>query len=36
MHEEKIWGLDSNDKYIVTGGGDSSLKIWKDNTIEKE
>lgn len=37
MHEEKIWGLDaSSDKYILTGGGDSTLKLWQDCTIEKE
>jgi U3 small nucleolar RNA-associated protein 13 len=37
MHDEKIWGLDiSNDKYLLTGGGDSSLKLWQDNTLEQE
>ncbi|CDW89939.1 transducin beta-like protein 3 [Stylonychia lemnae] len=36
MHEEKIWALDSNEKFMVTGGGDSTVKIWKDCTVEKE
>ena len=37
MHDEKIWGIDvSSDKYILTGGGDSTLKLWRDSTIEKE
>jgi hypothetical protein len=37
MHDEKIWGLDTaGDKYILTGGGDSKLKLWTDCTIEKE
>ena len=37
MHDEKIWGLDlSNDKYLLTGGGDSSLKLWQDTTLEQE
>ena len=37
MHDEKIWGLDiSNDKYLLTGGGDSSLKLWQDNSLEQE
>jgi U3 small nucleolar RNA-associated protein 13 len=37
MHDEKIWSIDvHNDKYILTGGGDSTLKLWVDNTVEKE
>ena len=37
MHDEKIWALDTdNDKFMITGGGDSTLKVWRDNTIEKE
>jgi U3 small nucleolar RNA-associated protein 13 len=37
MHDEKIWGLDlSNDKYLLTGGGDSCLKLWQDTTLEEE
>lgn len=36
MHSEKIWGLDSSDKHIITGGGDSIIKVWVDVTSEKE
>lgn len=37
MHDEKIWGIDvANDKYILSGGGDSTLKLWKDCTLAKE
>ena len=36
MHDEKIWAMDANDKYMVTGGGDSTVKIWRDNTLEVE
>lgn len=37
MHDEKIWGIDVvKDKYILTGGGDSTLKLWSDCTLEKE
>jgi len=37
MHDEKIWGLDmAQDRYVLTGGGDSSLKLWVDSTLEKE
>ena len=38
MHEEKIWGIDMCQvgRYVLTGGGDSSLKLWVDNTVEKE
>jgi hypothetical protein len=28
--------MDTYDKYLITGGGDSSVKIWEDATIEKE
>eukprot|EP00347_Sterkiella_histriomuscorum_P000004 403377554 len=36
MHDEKIWAMEANDKFMVTGGGDSSVKIWRDCTLEKE
>jgi hypothetical protein len=37
MHEEKIWGMDmANDRYLLTGGGDSTIKMWQDNTLEEE
>ena len=36
MHDEKIWAMDQNDKYMITGGGDSTVKIWRDCTVEKE
>ena len=36
MHSEKIWGLDVKDNFIITGSGDSSIKIWEDCTIEKD
>jgi hypothetical protein len=37
MHDEKIWGLDIyQDKYLLTGGGDSNLRLWQDCTVEKE
>lgn len=36
MHDEKIWALDVEDKFVVTGGGDSSVKVWRDCTLEKE
>lgn len=37
MHEDKIWGLHlARDQYLLTGGGDSNLKLWQDCTIERE
>ena len=36
MHSEKIWGLDSSEGYIITGGGDSLIKVWADCTSDKE
>ena len=36
MHDEKIWAMDAHGKYLVTGGGDSALKVWKDCTVEKD
>ena len=38
MHDEKIWGLDvsEGDRYLLTGGGDSTLKLWLDCSAEKE
>lgn len=36
MHDEKIWGLDVSDRYLLTGGGDSTLKLWLDCSAEKE
>jgi U3 small nucleolar RNA-associated protein 13 len=37
MHEEKVWGLDvAHDRYLLTGGGDSTLKLWRDTTAEQE
>lgn len=38
MHDEKIWGLhvSAGERYMLTGGGDSTLKLWQDHTVEKE
>lgn len=38
MHDEKIWAIDltKNEKYMLSGGGDSTLKLWIDNTAQKE
>ena len=36
MHDDKIWGLDVKGEMMITGGGDSSIKIWKDFTEEQE
>ncbi len=40
MHEEKIWALDfaesDNQLMMVTGGSDSKVKIWSDNTVQEE
>ncbi len=39
MHDEKIWAVDmggTDGRYVLTGGGDSSLKVWRDDTVEKE
>lgn len=36
MHEEKIWALEAKGKHMITGGGDSTIKIWEDCTTEKE
>ena len=35
-HEDKIWALDCDGKMCVTGGADSSLKVFYDTTIELE
>ena len=37
MHDEKIWSLEHTDQgFLISGGGDSSVKIWRDCTVEKE
>lgn len=38
MHDEKVWAIDStpDSHFLVTGGGDSTVKVWQDCTIEKE
>lgn len=36
MHSEKIWAIDVMGPHIITGGGDSTIKIWQDCTTEKE
>jgi U3 small nucleolar RNA-associated protein 13 len=36
MHDEKIWALDVRGKNILTGGGDSTIKIWEDCSSGKE
>jgi U3 small nucleolar RNA-associated protein 13 len=36
MHSEKIWGLDVQDNFMITGSGDSSIKVWRDCTVEAE
>lgn len=38
MHEEKVWAIDlsKGEKYLLTGGGDSTIKLWRDNTAEQE
>ena len=38
MHSEKIWGMDldsADSKYLITGGGDSAIKVWTDCTVTK-
>ena len=38
MHDEKIWALENckDEGYIISGGGDSTVKVWRDCTLEKE
>lgn len=40
MHEDKIWAVDIKDSdeglAMLTGGGDSRVKLWADNTVEYE
>ena len=35
-HDDRIWALDLEDGMLVTGGGDSQLKMFKDTTKELE
>lgn len=37
-HEDRVWALttDEEDKYMVTGGGDSKIVIWQDVTEQEE
>ena len=36
IHDDKIWALDVKDNLILTGGADSLLAIWTDNTEESK
>lgn len=44
MHSDKVWTVDAieniengaNSLEIITGGADSTLRIWSDSTIEQE
>ena len=46
MHEEKIWALDFVEKMsedegvhqlkMITGAGDSRVKVWSDSTVEQQ
>lgn len=46
MHEEKIWALDfaemmneedgSHQLKMITGAGDSRVKVWSDSTVEEQ
>jgi len=36
MHDEKVWALDVHEGLMLTGGGDSAVKAWRDATLEKE
>jgi len=32
MHEGKIWAMEVHEDKLITGGSDSSIRIWLDNT----
>ena len=38
MHSDKIWAIDLNEQddtaELITGGADSTVNLWLDNTIE--
>jgi hypothetical protein len=36
MHGEKVWAVDVQGQHVITGGGDSTVKVWEDCTTEKE
>ena len=45
MHEQKIWALDfaenlnvedgAHQLKMITGAGDSRVKVWQDSTVEE-
>lgn len=35
-HDDKIWAMDNIGSTMITGGADSVIKIWRDNTEETE
>ena len=44
MHSDKVWTVDVNENVehgantleLITGGADSTLRLWTDSTIEQE
>jgi hypothetical protein len=40
MHEDKIWALEvqyvDDELKMITGGSDSFVKLWRDNTEQEE
>jgi U3 small nucleolar RNA-associated protein 13 len=36
VHLDKIWAIDIKDDQIITGGADSLITVWRDNTEESK